>query len=93
MPEILVAYIIALIDMPNCSLLHLHFNMLEIIIPQKCSTAAIFYNEKETNIFRICWRISHTESHALNKAPSSTIMVGEEGQAKPVLSRGGSHTA
>ena len=45
MPEILFAYIIALIDTPNSSLLHLHSNVFEMIIPQKCSTAAIFYNQ------------------------------------------------
>ena len=65
MPEIKFAYIIALIDMPNSSLLHLHSNLLEMIIPQKCSRASIFYNEKEANIFRICRSISHTPNFSI----------------------------
>ena len=67
MPEILVAYIIALIDTPNSSLLHLHSNVLEMIISQKYSTATIFYNEKESNIFHICQSISHTHKFSIFK--------------------------
>ena len=35
--------------------------------------------------------ISHTESGTLNKAPISISTTGEEGQARPVLSRGERH--
>ena len=70
MPEILFAYIIALTDMPNSSLLHLHFDVLEMIIPQKCSTTTIFYNEKESNIFRICQSISHSPKFSIFKKKS-----------------------
>ena len=67
MPEILVAYIIALIDTPNSSLLHLDFNVLEMIIPQKYYTAKIFYKQ----VFLGCLRGGISPLPPENVAPLS----------------------